>query len=237
VPGASSRGNLHATLGPRSLRALVEVDSPAWPGLEDAFAGARNGVEVLPRDAARSAATLDALQVTAQSTLGAVAYETGGLLIDRGWIRLLGGGCERGEGLADWNGLAETPQLDGASGLFIVGYDLIGGFFALDGAAGGEAIYFAPDTLGWDRLERGYTGLVHFLLQADLDAYYPLRWRAWESEAAEVPFDHALSLYPPPFMKEGKDLSRVSRRAVPARELWALGQDFASQLGGPGEPD
>ena len=224
-------------MGPRSLRALVEVDSPAWPGLQRAVAEARHGVEVLPRDAARSAATLEALQVTVRSTLGAVAYETGGLLVDHGWIRLLGGGSEHAQGLADWNGLAGTPQLEGTRGLLLVGYDLIGGFFALDGAAAGEAVYFAPDTLGWERLERGYTELVHFFLQGDLDGYYPLRWRGWEAEAAEVPFDRALSLLPPPWTKEGRDLSRVSRRAIPARQIWSVGQDFATQLGGPGEPD
>lgn len=217
----------------RSLEELVNVDAPAWPGLRVSFGAARNPVEILPPDRVRCASTLEALQVTVRSTLGAIASETGGVLIDRGWVRLLGGGSDGAAGLADWNGLASRPQVEGAGGLFIVGYDLIGGFFALDGRADGEAIYFAPDTLGWERLERGYTGLVEFLLEGDLDGYYPLRWSGWEQEAAAVPFDCALSLLPPPFFAEGKDLTRVSRRAVPAREAWGVNQDLAKQLGGP----
>ncbi len=209
------------------------MDAPAWPGLRVSFGAARNPVEILPPDRVRCASTLEALHVTLRSTLGAIAYETGGVLIDHGWVRLLGGGSERAASLADWNGLAGQPQVEGASGLFVVGYDLIGGFFALDGRADGEAIYFAPDTLGWERLERGYTGLVQFLLEGDLDGYYPLRWSGWEQEAEAVPFDLALSLYPPPFLAEGKDLARVSRRGIPARQVWSATQDFAKQLGGP----
>ena len=201
----------------RSLEELVNVDAPAWPGLRVAFGTARNPVEILPPDRVRCASTLEALQVTVRSTLGAIAYETGGVLIDHGWLRLLGGGCERAAGLADWNGLAGQPRVEGASGLCIVGYDLIGGFFALDGRADGEAIYFAPDTLGWERLERGYTGLVQFLLGGDLDGYYPLRWSGWQQEAEGVPFDLALS----------------SRRGIPARQVWSANQTFAEQLGGP----
>ena len=222
-------------MGQRSLQELIGVDSPAWPGLKDALGRARNQVEVLPRDPVRSAATLEGLQITLGSNLGAVAYETGGLLVDHGWVRVLGGGSDRGQGLAEWNGLCGTPPLEDTAGLCIVAYDLIGGFFALDGQANGEAVYFAPDTLGWERLARGYSGLIRFLLDGDLNGYYPFRWSGWEREASDVPFDRALSLLPPPFMKEGKDLSRVSRRPVPAQQVWSVGQGYAKQFGGPTE--
>ena len=43
--------------------------------------------------------------------------------------------------------------------------------------------------------------------------------------------DQALHLYPPPFSREGKDVSAVSRRAVPVHEVWGVAQDFRAQLG------
>ena len=58
-----------------------------------------------------------------------------------------------------------------------------------------------------------------------------MRWSGWRDEIAGVATDQALHLYPPPFTKEGKDISTVSRRAVPVHELWGVSQDFRRQLG------
>ena len=40
----------------------------------------------------------------------------------------------------------------------------------------------------------------------------------------------ALSLYPSPWTVEGKDVSKVSRRTVPAVSHWRMQQDVARQL-------
>jgi len=40
---------------------------------------------------------LVAVQVTTRSPMGAIIYETGGILVDHGWIRILGSGCEPSE--------------------------------------------------------------------------------------------------------------------------------------------
>src|ERR1044071_7443416 len=65
-------------------------------------------VTVLPRQDATARACLEALQATTRSPLGAIAHETGGMLIDHGWLRLLGsvdigellepGGCREARG-------------------------------------------------------------------------------------------------------------------------------------------
>lgn len=49
-------------------------------------------MEILPRDPAAAEAELVKTQVTTRSVMGAVVYETGGILIDRGWLRILGSG-------------------------------------------------------------------------------------------------------------------------------------------------
>jgi hypothetical protein len=87
---------------------------------------------------------------------GAVAFETSGLLVDDGWVRLLGGGSSRMSGLAEWNGLDGRSRVPETQGMCLVAHDAIGGFYALDGGALGEgkggAYYFAPDSLDWENL-------------------------------------------------------------------------------------
>jgi hypothetical protein len=96
-------------------------------------------VDVLPTDRARAEAVLLALQVTTRSPMGAIALETGGILIDRGWLRVLGGGGSRMDGdLARWNGMGQRPIIERTDGLLLVAHDAIGGFFALDGGSLGE---------------------------------------------------------------------------------------------------
>ncbi len=77
--------------------------------------------------------------------MGAIALETGGILIDHGWLRFLGSGHERMRGsLLTWNangGMIESHLLKNA---FIVAHDVVGGFFALNGGA-------FPGKLGGDR--------------------------------------------------------------------------------------
>lgn len=69
------------------------------------LAEATNAVEVLPPpdDATRDLALL-ATQVTTRSPMGAVIYESGGILVDYGWLRILGSGHPRlPRSLPEWN--------------------------------------------------------------------------------------------------------------------------------------
>jgi hypothetical protein len=57
--------------------------------------------------------------------MGAIAYETGGILVDNGWLRLLGSGNQKlHRDIAAWNaGRAE--------GFVLCGDDVLGGFVLL----------------------------------------------------------------------------------------------------------
>jgi hypothetical protein len=219
----------------RTLSELLELKSPAWPLVQEWLAAASRPVEVLAREAELAEATLLKLQVTTRSTMGAVAYETGGILIDHGWVRVLGSGCRRMPGsLVSWNAIGGAPE-EGLSGLLMVAHDALGGFFALDGGALGEgrggAFYFAPDSLRWEDLGRGYSDLLRFLLLGDLAGFYGgYRWPGWSESVADISPDQGFSLYPPIWSKEGKDVTTVSRRAVPMTELLALQLDLARQF-------
>ncbi|MFG2040186.1 DUF2625 family protein [Dactylosporangium sp. NPDC048998] len=76
----------------RSLSELVDTVDPAWPEVEAAVAAAPNPVVVLAADSRRADAELGLLQVTTRSWLGAVVHRSGGLVLDHGWLRVLGSG-------------------------------------------------------------------------------------------------------------------------------------------------
>ncbi len=79
----------------KTLEELICIDDPGWPEVQKWIAEAKNHVEVLPAsDPARSEALLET-QVTTRSIMGAIVYETGGLLIDHGWLRVLGSSHEK----------------------------------------------------------------------------------------------------------------------------------------------
>ena len=79
----------------RPISELINIEEPAWPDVQEWIAGAKNPVEGLPANDGDREAALLAVQVTTRSPMGAIVYESGGLLIDHGWLRILGCGHER----------------------------------------------------------------------------------------------------------------------------------------------
>src|SRR3954466_5413961 len=75
----------------RNVAELLATDDPAWPLVQQWIAQAKNEVAALPAPA-DAVAELEAAQVSLRSPMGAIVYHTGGLLIDHGWLRILGGG-------------------------------------------------------------------------------------------------------------------------------------------------
>lgn len=80
----------------RSLDELINRDEPGiavireWAGRADG-----NGAVLLSPDRAVADASLLPLQVTTRSLLGAIVYETGGILVGDGLLRLFGSGMQR----------------------------------------------------------------------------------------------------------------------------------------------
>lgn len=216
----------------RAIEELRDVSDPAWPVIEEAIAEADEPVEVVPGDRVAGEETLLLLQVTARSFLGALALHTGGVLVDHGWLRILGGG-QGPLNLCTANGVDRPPEEP--PGQILVAFDVLGGKFAINGGAlpgsPGEVSYFAPDDLAWLPLEMKFSEFVLWSLTDRLAMFYEhLRWPAWEAEIASLALDQGLSLVPPPFTTEGSDLSKVSRRPIPIVELMSYWEDAAQQL-------
>jgi hypothetical protein len=211
----------------RTLDQLLEKDELAWPLVQQWIRASANKIEVLPASDVNRSDALVATQVTTRSPLGAIIYETGGILVDNGWIRILGSGHPRlPRSLPDWN-LGRTTEVIGEYPNFLlIADDVLGGFFATNGGALGEdrgnVYYFAPDTLEWESLERGYTEFIDFCMNGELQRYYgDYRWNGWETEVSALAGDKAFSIYPPLFTN-GPDISERDRRPAPLAELYSL---------------
>lgn len=208
-------------------RPLSELVNPAEPGLvlvRDWMSRATRPVELLPCDPARGKETLLSLQVTTRSPMGALAYETGGLLVDDGWVRVLGASCDRlPRGLADWNRIGGDRRLPGA---LLVGDDALGGFFAVNGGGlrgrAGNVFYLAPDTLEWEELEMSYSDWLVWLFEGDVELFYEeLRWSTWRDDVRKLGGEQGFLVYPFLFTNESA-IEEPSREPVPMAELWHL---------------
>ncbi|RAG85153.1 hypothetical protein DN069_13220 [Streptacidiphilus pinicola] len=231
------------------LEELINVSDPAWPELLELFAASAAPVEVLPGDAAEGRRGLLQMQLTARSALGGLVLNSGGLVVDHGWVRVFGGGSA-GRGmpsLAQVNQfpVAFDPAWHPATGL-VVGHDVVGGVFALNGhdpaAVGrpgvpGQMIYFAPDTLAWEAMEMGHSGWLTWLLSGRLETFYDgLRWPTWREEAEALALGQGITVYPFLWSKEARaDLGATRRRPVPMREVLGAASDFVRQMG-PADP-
>lgn len=201
----------------RSLAELTAGDEDAWQSVLTAAAASES--QVLPVASADADRCLLALQATSSCTLGSMAHRCAGVLVDHGWLRLQGAGNTELPGLDSINGLESPPVDRAAPSALVVGLDVLGGRFAIDGGglgvAPGEVCYWAPDTLAWEGLEIGHTAFVmSFLEGASRRFYADWRWRGWQDEVGALRTDEALATWPPPFSAEGQDLSAVSRRGA-----------------------
>lgn len=185
----------------------------------------------MPLSRGRGMQVLEALQVTARSPLGALALNTGGLLADHGWFRIFGGGAAGIPDLASANALPSSklpPFLN-------IAQDVLGGQFAVDGGGlgltPGAVCYFGPDTLDWHDLGIGHGQFVFAAIAGELgEVFADLRWPGWEHEVSGLASSQGISVYPPPFSEEGKDISRAHRQPVPIEELVGFYVDAAAQM-------
>lgn len=215
----------------RSVQDLTNVEEPAIELLRQWASETEVPCKFLAPSANREKVLLD-LQVTTHSTLGAVAYETGGVLIDDGWLRLLGSGHpDLRRTLSDWN-------LKRADGYMLIGDDVVGGFFAINGGAFGSKVgsvyYWAPDNLDWECLEVGYTDFVCAFMSTRIAEFYEsLRWSNWRADIRDLSSDRCFSFYPFLWTRGGSPES--SRRAqVPIAEAFDLKVDIVRQLSSSG---
>lgn len=144
----------------RTLSELIDEEESAWPLVQQWIAEALVDVEVLPLDDPKAGEeSLLGAQVTTRSPMGAIAFNSAGIFIDGGWLRVLGAGQHPRfrRSLPSWN--------QGRSdGFYLVADDVLGGYFAINGGAlgddPGKVYYYSPDSLAWEQCGLSYSEFV-----------------------------------------------------------------------------
>lgn len=213
------------------LSDLIDLAKPAWPRVQQWIAKARVSVEVLPPSPDRDAALLE-MQVATNIPTGAIVYETGGLLVDDGWLRIPGSGHPRlTRTLGGWN-KGRAP----GRGFRLLADDVVGGFYALNnGGALGEDLgtvhYLGPDSLEWRSTGFNPTDFYKMIFVGGLaEMSRHLRWIGWQDMARPLSGDRCFMFYPPLWSREGS-LTTSSRRDIPVAEQWGLTMEYRRQMG------
>jgi Protein of unknown function DUF2625 len=220
----------HAQSHLRSIEELT-ADTSGWSIIKSAMSIARNKFEILPSDSKKAGEAIYQTQVTTRSPMGAIIYLTGGILIDNGWIRILGSGSSKlTRSLPQWNKGKSFNNYGEAPKFLLVADDALGGLFAINGGAFGtdlgEIYYLAPDDGKWEAQHITYTEFINFCFVGNMDQYYDgLRWKNWKDEIGKISGDEGYFIYPYLWTKEGKDITKDTRKIVPMGELYISEQN------------
>jgi hypothetical protein len=214
----------------RQLLELVETPQPAWPAVREAIDSAPVVVQVLRGNRARCDETLLRLQVTTRNVLGALVHQTGGLLVDEGWLRHLGGGCAGLPDVATANGIdARWPadrRTGGAGHRARRARRPVRRQRHVAPRRRGRGALLRADTLRWEPLEVDHAEFVAWSMSGATSEFYAaFRWTGWEDEVRHLPLSMGVCLVPPPFLTTGRDVSGITRRVIPWDDLQALYAD------------
>jgi hypothetical protein len=221
----------------RSIEELIIKTDDGWKFVRGLVKSAKNKVEILPVDSLNAKDALYKTQVTTRSPMGAIVYETGGILIDDGWIRILGSGSKKlNRSLPYWNKGKSFKEFGDGSSFFLVADDVIGGFFILNNGAFGKDLgkiyYFSPSSLEYEALDISYTDFLSFCFKGNLNNFYKAeRWKNWRKEVSILSGESVFNFLPTLWTKEGKYIDKISRKSIPIEEQYHLNIDFREQLG------
>ncbi|MCR8845642.1 DUF2625 domain-containing protein [Paenibacillus sp. SC116] len=202
------------------------VEDNAWMMIQDWIGDSQANIRILENTEVEGKEALFHLQITNKSTMGAIALECGGFLIDHGWLYILGSGHPEIFGSL----INNTHQSLFEEG-FVVAYDVVGGIFAMNTGKfdnnNRNIYYFAPDTLEWEDTGKGYTDFIYWVLQGDLNKYYEsFRWSNWIEDVSVLTRDQGISIYPYLWTKQGEDVENSYKKAISIKELWAIQSHF-----------
>ncbi len=222
----------------RPIDELLNESDSGWKFVKEWIDEAKNKVEILPiSNLDQSKDALYKTQVTTRSPMGAIVYMTGGILIDNGWIRILGSGSEKlKRSLPEWNKGKAYKEFGEPCLFLLIADDAVGGFYLLNngefGKDLGKVYYFAPDTLEFEPLDLTYSDFLYFCFNGNLKGFYQdYRWKNWENDISKLNGDEVYNFFPYLWTKEGKNIENASKKVIQIEEQYNLNIDFRKQLG------
>jgi hypothetical protein len=232
--------SIFAVCGQNKMKPVEELilnNDQGWTIVQKWIDSATNKVEVLPVDTTKAKDALFKTQATTHSPMGSIVYYTGGILIDNGWIRILGSGNKKlKRSLPEWNKGKTFDAFGETPGFLLIADDVVGGFFAINsGRLGkddfGKVYYLSPDRLEWEALDLTYTEFLLFCFSGDLVKFYGgMRWKNWEKDVLKISADKVYNFNPPLWSKEGKDINKNKKKAVPAEEQYEVNMETRKAL-------
>ncbi len=177
----------------------------------------QKAVSVLPKQDERLLVIERQYSINKESTLGAIVYNTGGIVVD-GWIRIYGAGELD---FAERNKLFPYDEI-------VVGEDILGGLFII--LEGGNVAYFAPDTMAIEDMEISFGQFIYWCLHGDTDTFYlDYKWEHWQEDVASLGLSYGMSFYPY-LWAEAESIEKRHREPIPMKEIIGLEIDFFQQM-------
>ncbi|MEU7476465.1 DUF2625 family protein [Lentzea sp. NPDC042327] len=222
---------------------LADVQDAVWEWLAADLNCSLARSTVLRPDPGACRAALRRLRLSAESRLGAIVLNTGGILLHESWVRVYGGsggGPEGMPGIAEVNGVHRPAAPDGfhrpaevdrrpAAGL-VVAHDALGGVFVLNGpeprshgrpGRPDDVIYFSPATLAWQTTGLDHDRWLDWLVNGGAAGHYrEVLWPTWRDDTAGLGPRQGMSVHPAPWSAEAEDgFTPPVRRPAPLQEV------------------
>jgi len=224
-----------------NLKSLDELTCPGnkrWEHVTMLSNHAKNKVEILARDSARSCRALVQSQLSTNTLLGSVIYNTGGILIDDGWIRILGSGSQRlNRSVPEWNAGKLYAMRNEETFYLLVADDVLGGLFAVKAASIeeieniGQVFYYGPNSLTWQPTGLSYSSFLSFCFAGNIkDFYDDFRWKGWQDEIKTIDCNSVISCYPMLWTREGLQM-KANRKLLAIQTQWNMYQGKAKATG------
>ncbi|MFZ4863950.1 DUF2625 domain-containing protein [Sphingobacterium sp. Mn56C] len=218
----------------KTLKELIHTTDSGWKMVQGWMKTAVNAYEILPRNPKRADEELLRAQISTKSAMGSIIYETGGILVDQGWIRILGSGSGKlNRGMMEWNKGKSFDKEGVKGGFLLIADDVLGGYFAINAGDLGDEIgniyYFAPDTLEWESLGCKYADFIYWTLNGKIHEFYQtFKWKNWEADVKALDGNQVFSFYPFLWSNEARDFRKVDRKVVAIDENYHFTREMAA---------
>lgn len=210
----------------KPIEELIDKAEPGWDLVKYMIDHAKNKVEILPVDSLKAKEAVYKLQANTHSSMGAVTYMTGGILVDDGWIRILGSGSEKlGRTLPDWNIGKTFKKFGEKPGYLLIADDAFGGFFMLNGGALGKDVgkvyYFSPFYYDFDPMNVSYTQFLNFCFNGNLDVFYQnKRWKGWREDITKLNNNQVFSFESDLSTEDSGNFNKLTKKIISVEEQY-----------------
>jgi hypothetical protein len=215
----------------KTIDELKKPGNETWLRIQLMAERAKNKVEILKPDSSQASLALLQSQMNTGTNLGSIIYYSGGILIDGGWLRILGSGSNKlPRSMPEWNAGKISAMRNADAFFLLVADDVMGGLFAIKSSSIdeletiGQVFYFGPNGLSWQPTGLSYGGFISYCFNGNLKEFYEdFRWKGWQDEVSRIDCNSVISCYPLLWTREGLQM-KANRKQLNIQAQWNLYQ-------------